>query len=68
MDELRKQLEAKRNEFKRFDALPADEKRRLTEQGMNPHEPAEIRKAKKKKIQIIAQCLGMITIKINKRL
>lgn len=47
-EQLKALIQRKRAEFERFDALPVKEQRRLTEQGLNPHEPYKVRKAKQK--------------------
>lgn len=49
-NDIQKLIDKKRAAFRKFDALPAAEKRRLTEQGLNPHESKAIRQAKQKKL------------------
>ena len=48
---IRKLIERRRRELAEFDALPAKEKERRTEEGRNPYEPPEIRAAKQAKIR-----------------
>ena len=48
---VRSLLDQRREMLARFDALPADQQRELTEQGLNPHEPAAIRRAKQKQLK-----------------
>lgn len=47
MDELKKQIEAKRKAFKRFDAMTPAEQRKATERGENPHESKAKREKRK---------------------
>ena len=47
MDELKKQIEAKRKAFEHFDALPEKRQKELTAAGLNPHEPKATRELKK---------------------
>lgn len=46
MTDIRKKLERKKADFKRFDALPLEERKRLTAQGCNPHESEVVRQRK----------------------
>lgn len=46
MTDIRKKLERKKADFKRFDALPLEERKRLTAQGCNPHESEAVRQRK----------------------
>lgn len=48
VSKIYKKISRKEDDFKRFDSLPAKERKRLTEQGCNPHEPEEIRILKQK--------------------
>ena len=50
--ELRRMMENRRRALKEFDSKPEAEKRRLTAEGLNPHEPVEVRKRKQDKIII----------------
>ena len=50
--ELERKLEQRRKALKEFDSKPEAEQRRLTDQGLNPHEPEEVRKRKQDKIII----------------
>lgn len=47
MDELKKQIEAKRKAFKRFDAMTPAEQRAARERGEDPHESKAIREKRK---------------------
>ena len=46
MTDIQKKLERKKTDFKRFDSLPLEERKRLTDQGLNPHEPEAVRNKK----------------------
>lgn len=46
MTDIIKKLERKKADFKRFDALPLEERKRLSDQGLNPHEPEAVRNKK----------------------
>lgn len=48
LSKLRTTLGRKRRDFARFDSLPAAERKRQSDQGNNPHDPPELRKAKKR--------------------
>ena len=47
MDELKKQIEAKREAFRKFDAMSAEEQRKATGRGENPHEAPAVREKRK---------------------
>lgn len=44
--DIKRKLDRKAEAFRRFDALPPKERKRLTDQGCNPHEPEQIRNRK----------------------
>lgn len=48
LSKLRTTLGRKRRDFARYDALPAAERKRQSDQGNNPHDPPELRKAKRR--------------------
>lgn len=50
-NDIQKKLNKKRKAFRDFDRLPIAEQRRLRDQGLDPHEPEHIRKAKQKKVK-----------------
>lgn len=51
MTETRRKLARKEADMKRFDALPKEEQKRLTDQGLNPHEPEVVRRAKQARVK-----------------
>ena len=51
MTSTRRKLTRKEADFKRFDALPLEERKRLTDQGLNPHEPEKVRKKKQDRVK-----------------
>lgn len=51
MTTTRRKLARKEADFKRFDALPLEERKRLTDQGLNPHESEAVRKKKQDRVK-----------------
>lgn len=49
--ELKRKLEQRRRALIEFDSKPEAEKRRLTDQGLNPHEPEEVRNRKQDRLK-----------------
>ena len=47
MDDLKRKIELKRKAFKTFDAMSAEEQRKATERGENPHESKAKREQRK---------------------
>ena len=45
-NDIQKLIDNKREAFRKFDARPAEERRQLDEQGLNPHDKPEVRKRK----------------------
>lgn len=45
-NDIQNMIDKKREAFRKFDARPAEEQKRLTEQGLNPHDAPEVRKRK----------------------
>lgn len=50
-EELKRKLEQRRRALKEFDSKPKAEQRRLTEQGLNPHEPEAVRNRKQDRLK-----------------
>lgn len=65
-DDLQKMIDAKRKAFREFDAKPISEQRRLREQGLDPHERPEIRKAKKRRF--LAKYKMSLPVEVRKAL
>lgn len=51
INNLQNMINRKREEFRKFDALPPAEQKRLTDQGLNPHEPESIRTRKQDRLK-----------------
>ena len=49
--ELKRKLEQRRRALIEFDSKPEAEQRRLTEQGLNPHEPEAVRNRKQDRLK-----------------
>lgn len=45
-NDIQKLIDKKREEFRKFDSKSPEEQKRLTEQGLNPHDKPEVRKRK----------------------
>lgn len=49
--EIRRMIENRRRALKEFDSKPEAEQRRLTDQGLNPHEPKAVRNRKQDRLK-----------------